>query len=112
MPAILFPKGMKSKKIENESIFMFYDTNTNDGKPNTAKASEILEFLTGSVSIGNKKFPTGDAVAALFQENAIQPNESLNGHLAQFNSTGQLESGGDFMEFEDSFLSNTSTSFK
>lgn len=112
MPAILFPKGMKSKKIEDESVFMFYDTNSSDGKPNIVKASEILEFLTGNVSLGNKKFPTGDAIAALFQENSIKPDESLHGHLAQFSSTGQLESGGDFLEFKNSFLLNTSTSFK
>lgn len=112
MAAIIFPKGMKSKKIEDESIFMFYDANSKDGKPNTAKASGILEFLTGNVSLGNKKFPTGDAIATLLRENTIQPNESLNGHLAQFNSTGQLESGGDFLGFKKSFLLNTSTSFK
>lgn len=112
MPAILFPKGMTPQKIEDGSVFMFYNIKSADGKPNITRASDIMEYLTGSISIGNNKFPTGDAVSVLIQENTISPKKELNGNVAQFDSSGQLVSGGSFLDFKNQFLSNTSISFK
>ena len=102
MAGILFPTGMKATEVEDESIFMVYKEKTADGQPRIIKAKDLLKYLTGSVSAGNNKFPTGDAISVLF-ENTVKADEELAGNLAQFSSTGELVSGGNFDQFIKAF---------
>lgn len=102
MAGIIFPTGMKNTEVNDDSIFMIYEEGTSDGKPRTIKAKNLLRYLTGSVSPGNEKFPTGDAISELL-EHTINADESLSDNLAQFNSLGTLSSGGSFSDFTNSF---------
>ena len=102
MAGILFPTGMKSTKVDDESIFMIYKEGTNDRKPLTIKAKDILEYLTGSVSPGNRKFPTGDAINELM-EHTIKTDESFANNIAQFDLLGNLIPSGSFSDFTNSF---------
>lgn len=102
MAGILFPTGMKNTEVNDDSIFMIYEKGTSDGKPRTIKAKDLLKYLTGSVSMGDEKFPTGDAIKELLSQK-VDTKEDLAGSLAQLNQDGQLVSGGDFEQFTKAF---------
>lgn len=117
---IIFPSGMRKGRVQDDRVIMIYEpllkTYRSDKKsldPSVVTVLDIRNYITGNISIGNSGFITGDELAEYIEKKLITKDPSLVGHVAVFSSTGGLESGGVFEEFENGFKSkyneNTTT---